>query len=304
MILVPDADPAKAWQARQDRAREELFQLGANVFLYAVDKSNLMYKGETFVVKDKGVSPASTVRVARLNVGGNPDPEPGGWRRMANVMKNDHKLALDVQPVSLGGGQLGGFKVAHLTGTTAFKLDDAARKELAGYVAGGGTLVVDAAGGSAAFADAAEQELAAVFGAEATRGMARPLRSDHPVLNLPGVKLDRFGYRRYARKVVGDLKGSRLKGLQGTTGDRVGVFYSREDLSGGLVGQPVDGVLGYDVATATALMRNILLYASVDGNVAALAQPTAAAAPKAAEQKPGDKKPAEEPKKPAEPLPF
>jgi hypothetical protein len=266
-----------------------------------VDKSNLLYKGETVIVKDKGVAPAATLRVARLNVGDNADPEPGGWRRMANVMKNDHKLALAVEPVSLGGGKLGGYKVAHLTGTTGFKLDDAARKELADFVAGGGTLVVDAAGGSAAFADAAELELAAAFGADAARGMARRIRSDHPVFNLPGVKLDRFGYRRYARKIVGDLKGPRLKGIQAAGGNRVGVFYSREDLSGGMVGQAVDGVVGYDVATATALVRNILLYASVDGNVAALAQP----APKAADPKPAEKKPADPaPKKAEEPLPF
>jgi hypothetical protein len=49
-------------------------------------------------------------------------------------------------------------------------------------------------------------------------------------------------------------------------------------------------------------MRNILLYAAVDGNVATLAQGvTAPTAPKPG----GEKKPAEpEPKKPAEPLPF
>ena len=306
MVLVPDADPAKAWQARQERAREELFQLGANLFLYAVDKSGLLYKGESFIVKDKKVAPAATLKVARLSVGDNPDPEPGGWRRLATVMKNEHKLALAVEPVGLGGGRLAGYKVAHLTGTTAFKLDDAAKKELAAFVAAGGTLVVDAAGGSPAFADAAEVELHAAFGAEGDKGMARPLRSDHPVYNLPVTKLDRFGYRRYAKKIVGDLKGPRLKGIAAPGGaagaGRVGVFYSREDLSGGLVGQPVDGIIGYDVATATALMRNILLYASADGNVASLA---AAPKPAAPQPKPArENKPAEQPKPPAEPLPF
>ena len=310
MILVPDADPARAWHARQDRAREELFQLGANVFLYAVDKSNLQFKGETFIVKDKGVAPAATLKVARLTVGDNPDPEPGGWRRLANVMKNDHKIALAVEPVSLGAGRLAGFNVAHLTGTTAFKLDEAARKELAAFVAGGGTLVVDAAGGAVAFADAAETELPAAFGAEGAKGMARPLRSDHPVYNLPAAKLDRFGYRRYARKIVGDLTGPRLKGIaagggEAAGGGRVGVFYSREDLSGGLVGQPVDGIIGYDVSTATALMRNILLYASAGGNLAALAPGAGAAKQAAPQAKPApEKKPEPQPKPPADPLPF
>lgn len=282
MLLVPDADPAKAWQARQDRAREELFQLGANVFLYAVDKSNLLYKGETFIVKDKGGEVKQTLRVARLLVGDNPDPEPGGWRRLANVMKNDHAMGLVVEPIALGGSSLDGFTVAHLTGTTAFKLNDAARAELFGFVAGGGTLVIDAAGGSPAFADAAEQYLAAAFGADGAKAIERPLRSDHPVYTSPGLRLDRVGYRRYARKIVGDLKGPRLRGIKTGNSDRVGVFYSREDLTAGLVGQPVDGIVGYDVPTATALMRNMLLYAAAGKSAPAPAVP----------------------KPPVEPLPF
>ena len=39
---------------------------------------------------------------------------------------------------------------------------------------------------------------------------------------------------------------------------KLAVIYSPEDLSGGLVGQPVDGINGYDPATATLLMTRIL----------------------------------------------
>jgi hypothetical protein len=34
---------------------------------------------------------------------------------------------------------------------------------------------------------------------------------------------------------------------------------SREDISGGLVGQQTDGIMGYDPETATAIMRNVLI---------------------------------------------
>ena len=37
------------------------------------------------------------------------------------------------------------------------------------------------------------------------------------------------------------------------------VIFSREDLSAGLVGEPVDGITGYSPASATELMTNILL---------------------------------------------
>ena len=35
-------------------------------------------------------------------------------------------------------------------------------------------------------------------------------------------------------------------------GDRVGVFVSNEDLTVGIVGQPVDGIIGYDPASGDA----------------------------------------------------
>ena len=309
MLLVPDADPARAWQTRMDRAREELFQLGANVFLYAVDKKNLQYKGETFFVKDKGVEPAATLKVARLMVGDNPDPEPGGWRRLNNVLRNERKLAVSTEPVSLGGGGLGAFKIAHLTGTTAFKLDAVARKELADFVNAGGTLVVDAAGGATPFAESAETELGTVLGAAAAKGMARPLPPDHALYTQAGAKLDRFGYRRFARKIVGESRAPRVKGIK--AGDRVAVFYSRDDLSAGLVGEPVDGIVGYDAATATAVMRNILLYAQSGGNVKPGEPSTTAATPPGPKpagpfEQPGQqpKEPAKKPGEPAAPVPF
>ena len=48
---------------------------------------------------------------------------------------------------------------------------------------------------------------------------------------------------------------------------RPAVFYSPEDLTAGLVGQPVDGIFGYAPESATPLMRNMLLYAAGIGSV-------------------------------------
>ncbi len=46
-----------------------------------------------------------------------------------------------------------------------------------------------------------------------------------------------------------------------TIGGRVAVFYSPEDLSAGIVGEQVDGISGYDPASATQIMTNLILYA-------------------------------------------
>ena len=258
MILLPEGDPGRFWQMQQSTGpREEHFQLAADIFLYAVDKKNLRRRGESFLVKrDESVTPQRQIKLARLAHSGNWDPEPGGWRRLANVLWNENAAELIIEPVTPGGGgKLAGYKFAHVTGTMPFKLDDAQRAELKTFIQSGGLLIVDAAGGSTAFAAAAEQELAAIF-PDAARQLTQVLPPTHAVYMQPDGKPMPIDYRTFARAKLGALRGPQLRGV--TVDGRLGVIYSREDLSVGLVGQPVDGIIGYDPATATRLMANIL----------------------------------------------
>jgi hypothetical protein len=189
------------------------------------------------------------------------DPKRGGWPRLGAVMHNEDSTDLIIYPAAPGQGTLTAARIAHLTGTTPFSLSNAARMEIKSFVEHGGTLIVDAAGGSLPFADAAEQEMKAIFGAAITRDLDEPLPPTSPVFRLPSHVIDTFTYRAWARQnSVGALKQPRLKGI--TVGDRIAVFISRDDLSAGLVGEPVDGVIGYTPETATAIMRNIILYAT------------------------------------------
>ena len=59
-------------------------------------------------------------------------------------------------------------RTTEAAGTAKFTLNDAARKEIKRFVSAGGTLIVDAAGGSVPFAESAESELAAMFGGAPT----------------------------------------------------------------------------------------------------------------------------------------
>ena len=166
MLLIPEADLGRHWQMQSEKTKIEMFELMQNIFLYAVDKSNLRKRGDSYIVElNEAAKVSPTVQIARLGVGENPDPEPGGWRRLAAVLNNEDKIGITVKDgVKLGEGKLGGNQIAHLTGTTQFTLTEPQKKELKDFVAAGGTLIVDAAGGSAAFAESAERELAAVFG--------------------------------------------------------------------------------------------------------------------------------------------
>jgi hypothetical protein len=254
MLLAPESDLGKQWTL-PGPPKSEATQLAANIYLYATGKRGLQ-RGETYLVKpDPKVKPATTVQLARLQYAGIWDPEPGGWRRMAAILHNRHKIELKVETVKLGEGKLKGYKLAYLTGATGVKLDDKSRAELKEFVAAGGTLVVDAAGGATAFATDAEK-LIAGLGA----GSLKAIPPKHALFTAGGTAPPAIRYREFSKRVVGNLATSRLQTLE--IGGRAKVIYSPDDLSAGLVGQNVDGVSGYDPATATDLMTRILLYAT------------------------------------------
>jgi hypothetical protein len=319
MILIPKEDVARSWQTRA--TKQHHFELAANIFLYAVDKSNLRYKGDTFVLTPKpDAKPTKTIKVARIRYGGNWDPEPGGWIRLGTFMLNNYGMGLEVKPVTLSGAadvassasnksqsplaakqkparseghgrtskstadgsdsapassssSLKGFTVAHLTGTTAFHLSDDAREQLRAFVEAGGTLIVDAAGGSGTFADSAEQELGEIFkGGEAAKDLDKPLDAKHDFYKVTGTPMKEFGFRTFAKTKLGNAtRGPRVRG--GVVDMRTAVFFSPEDITAGLVGQPVDGIYGYDPRTATQLAANMLLYAA-NGGKPITTQPT------------------------------
>jgi hypothetical protein len=261
MLLLPTGDPAKLWQAQEwQPVKVDVYkQLMINIVLYAVDKEGLRTKGDTYMVaRNDAVVATAKVKVARLKYAGNWNPEPGGWRRLANVMHNDDKLDLQIQEVEPGKGQLDkSFQLAVLTVGGAVGLTDEGRKEIAAYVAGGGTLEVDVAGGRGESVTEAEALLAKLF----------PETKDMPVLppespvyggTNPSITVS---YRRLGRTVTGQiLHRPQVRGL--TRDKRIAVLFSPQDLATGLVGQPNGGVIGYDPASATKVMADIVKYAA------------------------------------------
>jgi hypothetical protein len=254
MLLLPQADAGRVWQSRVVGGKEEAWQLGADLFFYAAGRKDLRYRGESsYIADDPKSEPTRELTVARIEYNGNWDPEPGGWRRLATLLRNERKIKLNAVPVKLGAGKLGGdVRFAHLTGTATFKLDEAARAEVKKFVQSGGTLLLEAAGGSAAFATAADAEARALFPDAAPT----VLPTSHPCYE----KLDSVSYRPFAQKLVGKANTPRLQAL--TVGGRAAVFVSREDLSTGLVGHSVDGITGYSPNSAIELMTRLLLYAT------------------------------------------
>jgi hypothetical protein len=264
MLVIPQADPAKVWQLGTMGGKEENWQLGANIVLYAVDKRGLRARGETHLVaRDEKAKTDKTIEVARLEYSGNWDPEPAGWRRLANVMHNGG-TELKVKATKADG--IGDAKVVHITGTKPISLDPATQVSLKKAIDDGGTIVIDAAGGSAEFATSVEKLIPLIV-----KEPLKPIPLDDALFSAGGKKLENVKYRDFAQRVVGSAKTPKLQGVE--RGGRWIVIYSREDLSGGLVGQAVDGIIGYDPATSTAIMSRIVRYAGGGAQATATTKP-------------------------------
>ncbi len=257
MILFASADPSRIWQTGTYGAREEAWQFLANLYLYMSEKKDFRFKGDTYILKpDANVQASKTAKLARLQYAGNWDPEPGSWKRESAVLHNEAQLDLTVETIRLGEGKLAGYKLAHLTSTNKFKLSDKEREELKAFIAGGGTLIADACGGNGEAANSLETELAALSTAKIDI-----LKQDHPLYTGLGMPADKIEYRPFASKQhLGGVHGPRLRGAE--VNNKLAIIYSPEDLSVGMVGQAVDGIIGYTPASSAALMKAVVVYAS------------------------------------------
>jgi hypothetical protein len=250
MILIPNADmkrdPSAAWQMRSYMLNKELFEVGANIYNYAANtldlRTNLRFKGDTYILTPDSKTAGGKLGVARLQYGGNWNPEPGGWVRMNAFMHNTYQTDLTVSAVNLGEGKLDNatYKVAHLTGTDPFILSDGQRAEIKKFVDGGGTLIVDACGGNSAFVTSATKELNAIFG---NTGPLPLIPASASVYAGAGKAIESVGYRKGTETPRNAKEKPRLRGLQ--VGERWAVIFSTDDLSCGIVGNNVDGIKGY-----------------------------------------------------------
>ena len=232
---------------------ETALQFGANLYLYSVDRDGQRFKGESYLVApDPAKAPTRAAAVGRVKYDGNWDPEPAGWPRLAAVLHNEYDTELAVKAVDPAKDDLAGLTLLHLTGTADFKLAPAARAKVKAFVEGGGTLLVDAAGGSSAFGAAADREMRAIFG-DAANALTQPA-ADLPLYkNMAGAPPLKVDYRLAAVRAVGETDKPLLRAIVDKTG-RAAVIVSSQDLSVGLVGMPVAGVVGYTPASATSLV--------------------------------------------------
>ena len=243
-----------ALQLGPGKAQIPSFHLLANVYLFATDKKLLRRRPAGGWPKAADFKPAATIRVARIKYKGNFDPEPLAWRRLALLMASSHRIRLEVsEPMDITALDVSKWPIAAMTGTDAFTLSPAEKAALKKYLAAGGSLVADAAGGNKTFADSLAEHVLPLAG-EGKRGLVAT-----DVLLAGPAGGGKVAYRRDLAMALGPQRNQpRIQGV--SVGGRLVIILSGDDLTGGLVGYPCYKLKGYSPDSAVRLMTNILCH--------------------------------------------
>jgi hypothetical protein len=257
-----ETDWSAVWQ-KKPTAAPEAYEAMGNIYKYATSLE-VRSRLDVREVDAPKAAPARTIAVARVRYEGNWDPEPAAWKRFAALAKAQFNTALDVKVTDFASLDAKATPVAHLTGFGKVTFGPDAVAAVGKYVAAGGLLVVDAAGGDTDFAAAARALIKA-----AVKGPLMDVVDADPIYSgtIPGAgkdakKIDGVAYRPFAAKGSKDKTLSVTPHLQKVmVGGKIAVIFSAEDICSGFLGTNTWGINGYSPASSVALMRNILLSA-------------------------------------------
>lgn len=253
LVVHTTVDLARDWQLQRHKTGARAFEAAVNVYSYVTDK-HYRLRSEKFWPEEASARKGE-VTVARLSHDGNPDPEPLAWERFRRLMARREGCKVNVLgPLDIAELMDAGAHLAVMTGTEAFTLSEEQKGVLRQYVMAGGTLVIDAAGGSEAFRKAAQQLLDDIYGADSLRR----LPASSQFYTLDGHAIESVSYRRRTT-ARGALTGPNLRAV--LVMGRPAVIYSPEDLTTGLLGARAFRCDGYKPESAYEIMRNIVLIA-------------------------------------------
>jgi hypothetical protein len=256
IILLPEGDLSWQWQSKvglTTSIRPE-FSLIGNLLLYLTGSAPPHPKGDsTWIEADASAQTNRTIGVARIKFGGNWDPEPLAWTRLANVMANQNHIRVVDYAITPRSGELERFDLVHLTSTHAFTLPEETRAALRSYMDNGGIVLFDAGGGDESATASFESIVTALY----PQAIVDTLPNDHAIY----AGMSRIEYRTGAVARLGArLHEARLRGV--FLNNKLIAIESPDDLTGALVGYPIGAIAGYSPATATELVEHILLYAA------------------------------------------
>ena len=268
LVIHTDTDLARSWQGNRPVTDRAAFQGAANVLMYVTDKGSAFRRRGVSPWPDEVAAKGKTVKIARVRHGGNYDPEPLALKRFALLMAREvgAKVALAgaVEAAKIPAGT----HLAVLSATGAFTLTAVEKTALKTFVAGGGTLLIEAAGGdpsgtkTTGFIKAAADLADEMYPDEGLRN----LPNSSGLLTMKGMSVTKVSWRRTTRLKMAGSDSPSLKAV--LIDERPAVIVSCHDITAGLLGASASSIHGYSAGTAAKpgsafkIMRNIALYAA------------------------------------------
>ena len=256
LMLHSPNDIAKRWQGRDGKTDRAVFELGANMFIYATGMAVPRNRLDTVTVADEPGTPTTTIPIARLKYDGDWDPEPWAWTRMAKLFRRQTSIGLDVIPIEIEKLSTGVAPIAHLTGTAAFSLSDPQVAAIKKFVESGGVLIVDPCGGKPAVAQSIRTNiLARAFPTKEPLAV----RADHPLVSGVGAGMAEL-VKAQVRPYVFSVMGQHFTRPLLLESGRGAVIASDLDLTSGLLGTSTYGIAGYEPQYAERFVSNAILW--------------------------------------------
>ncbi len=259
LMVVFNRDIGRGLQSNDPKRYADSFIAMSNLYLYAVGTEANRTRLASHYVAPPDPWPSERVSVARIQYDGDYNPEPGALAQLGAVIARDQGIHMEVDVVN--PDQLAGHRMAFLTTTGDGVLGDEQAQALRDWVEGGGTLWLDAAGGTTEAVQSANAMLMKAFPGH----QVLPLEEDSPIITGDGLGFGsydarRVAYSRFAQRQMGQTTSPRLQAI--TIDGRVAVIYSPEDLTAALAGVDHWGVFGYAPDSARHLVTNGILHAT------------------------------------------
>jgi hypothetical protein len=275
LVVIVEKDIGRDLQMNKT-AERAAFDLLDNIYLYATGRNAKRPRIATNFVTQHNMAPKTKLAVARIKYAGDFDPEPLAMGQLKAIMADDHNVDLKVSVVG-PAGLTKEMKVAFLTVSEGMSMTDEELASLKKWVDDGGTLWVDAAGGSVAAVDK-EQEILPKVGMTDIASLERTAIFTGAGLT-GGKDVGEPEVRRFfnARSDRAALKGK-------MTGQHPSVVALNGDLSAGWAGMNHWGIAGYAAPTARQVVVNGLLLVVKENAPPATAPATRAATQPATKQ--------------------
>lgn len=272
LVIVCEKDLAHSWQSRANKRAEADYQMGANVYLYALGNEAPRRRLRPIFVGQGEKQAKTKIQVAWLKHNGNWNTQPYALDYLSQkVTAEENHVGMDIKQGVAFTELKPEYKLAWLTGTTEFATTDADAAAMKAFLAGGGTLFVNSIGGSESFNGSALAFLDKVL----DKKLLQLPAGDSPLVTGKfGSEFRGLPIANYLRDMIKDgnapvTKGARAEGSMASpfrvyvADQRAQVIHAQLGVHDTLDGHTAYGSKSYMPEAAREIAANVILYTAM-----------------------------------------